>query len=284
MIPTGDKMLTNRQIKNIARQRIKANGGNCISQMFFLFAVLVFIFFCEASIYLIFKNTGEGWLFDITLFFSNKIVAVYWSLKLMFYWSIITSVITINRRLFMDISKGIGYVDTRQYINAHTLEYYTKLIFANFILLFIKITAAVPLAIGIYGIYYWGWVCKLKELTAFGLLFFMMSIGFTAIWIFIWGYYCMSLILTPYIMCLNPKANIFDACDLSVRLMDGNHLRVWNFFGSFVKYTITLPLVYPFLAFFPYYYICYIILMEDIMGSYWQDKMPAIVKRWKKYQ
>ena len=82
---------------------------------------------------------------------------------------------------------------------------------------------------------------------------------------------------------LNPRTNIFDACDLSVRLMDGQHGRYISFLLSFVMYIPALLLVYPVFIIYPYFRLSYIVFLQDIMGSYWQDKMPSMIKRWRKY-
>ena len=84
-------------------------------------------------------------------------------------------------------------------------------------------------------------------------------------------------------MTLNPRTNIFDACDLSVRLMDGQHGRYISFLLSFVMYVPALLLVYPVFIIYPYFRLSYIVFLQDIMGSYWQDKMPSMIKRWRKY-
>lgn len=277
-------MLSDKEIKKQARERLSVNGGNCISLMLFLFAVIVFIGLCEVATYLLLKYLNCDWLFDISLFGKNIPITIYWSAQALIIVIVLMAEVNVNRRLFMDICRGDDYVTTRQYINSNSLKYYSRALFSSFIYNILKIFTAVPLALGIYGVYYWGWVCKLNELTSWGLLCFMLSLGFSFVWFGVWVHYCISLVLTPYIMALNPRTNIFDACDLSVRLMDGQHFRYFKFMASFIKYILTLPFFYPFFALFPYFSICYTILMEDILGDYWQDKVPGMIKRWKKYQ
>ena len=184
---------------------------------------------------------------------------------------------------FVDIARADSYVGSRQYINSHSYVYYSHTMFSSIIINSLKLFSAVPFAISSYSVYYWGWVCKLSELTSAGLLCFMFSLGLSVVFFGLMVHYWISLALAPYIMTLNPRTNIFDACDLSVRLMDGQHGRYISFLLSFVMYIPALLLVYPVFIIYPYFRLSYIVFLQDIMGSYWQDKMPSMIKRWRKY-
>ena len=184
---------------------------------------------------------------------------------------------------FVDIARADSYVGSRQYINSHSYVYYSHTMFSSIIINSLKLFSAVPFAISTYSVYYWGWVCKLSELTSAGLLCFMFSLGLSVVFFGLMVHYWISLALAPYIMTLNPRTNIFDACDLSVRLMDGQHGRYISFLLSFVMYIPALLLVYPVFIIYPYFRLSYIVFLQDIMGSYWQDKMPSMIKRWRKY-
>lgn len=272
-----------KEIKSLAKKRIRANGGNCVSLMAFLLAVILFLMMCELSLYLVFRQLGWGYFFTFEGIRSRANVQIFWAVNLAAAITALTNEMSLIRRLFLDLSNNGNYVATRQYMTAHSFTYFRKTVFSSFILNFIRLFSAVPLAVGIYGVYYWGWVCKLSELTSAGLLSFMLCLGFSCVWLGVMIHYWISLALTPYIMALNPRTNIFDACDLSVRLMDGQHGRYISFTLSFVKFIPTLVFVYPIFVVYPYFQICYIILMEDILGDYWQDKMPGMIKRWRKY-
>lgn len=276
--------MTNKEIKQAAKKRLSSNGGDCIALMLYMLAIVAFLAMVEISLLLVFRSVGWDWLFDITMLFENKKVMIFWLIQLIMIILCISPEFAVIRRLFFDVARGGNFTETRQYISAHSWEFYKLSLRSSFIVNLIKFFAAVPAFISIYGIYYWGWVCKLDELTSAGLLCFMLCVGFTIVWAGVFIHYCMSLALTPYIMALNPKTNIFDACDLSVRLMDGKHYRFTMFLLSFVKFLPALLLVYPFFTIFPYFMICYILLMEDFLGDYRQDKMPAMIKRWRKYQ
>ena len=147
----------------------------------------------------------------------------------------------------------------------------------------IKFFALIPALVSGYGVYYWGLKNKINELTSLRLFGFMLCLGITLVWVGVWIHYCISLALTPYIMALNPRSDIFDACDLSVKLMEGMHLKYISFLASFVKFLPLIILVYPVFAIYPYFKVCYVTFMEDILGDYRRDKMPGMIKRWKKY-
>mgnify|MGYP000800056581 FL=1 len=119
---------------------------------------------------------------------------------------------------FVDIARADSYVGSRQYINSHSFVYYSHTMFSSIIINSLKLFSAVPFAISTYSVYYWGWVCKLSELTSAGLLYFMFSLGLSVVFFGLMVHYWISLALAPYIMALNPRTNIFDACDLSCLL------------------------------------------------------------------
>ena len=84
-------------------------------------------------------------------------------------------------------------------------------------------------------------------------------------------------------MVLNPRTNIFDACDLSVRLMDGKHVRYITFVASYLKFLPFMLLIYPFFGVYPYFKVSYSLFMYELLGDKNHDKMPGMIKRWKKY-
>lgn len=276
--------MTDKEIKALARQRVSSNGGDCISLIVFLFAVIALVALFEVIAYIVFKALGWGYLYDLRQIFTNKKTGIFWLVK-----SLVEIILCIPeffsvRRLFIDIARGKSLSETREYISAHSITMYKNAVRSSLIHNLIKLFAAVPGMVGIYGIYYWSYVCKINELTSAGLFALMLSVGFTVVWIGVAGHYYISLALTPYIMALNPRTNIFDACDLSVKLMDGKHFRYVKFLASFIKFIPTLLLVYPCFAIYPYFKVCYTLLMDEFLGSYKQDKLPGMIKRWRKYQ
>lgn len=275
--------MTNKEIKQLARKNIGQNMGNCISLTAFLFAVFVFLVLCEIALYLLFERIGWDYYFSYEGLKKHTSVKIFWFLCLIVVIPFAAFEMWTIRRFFVDIARADSYVGSRQYINSHSYTYYAKMIFCSLIINSLKIFSAVPFAISAYSVYYWGWVCKLSELTSAGLLCFMFSLGLSVVTCGLMLHYWISLALAPYIMTLNPRTNIFDACDLSVRLMDGQHGRYISFLLSFVMYLPALLLVYPIFVIYPYFRLSYIVFLQDIMGSYWQDKMPSMIKRWRKY-
>ena len=43
-------------------------------------------------------------------------------------------------------------------------------------------------------------------------------------------------------------------------------------------------LVYPFFLVYPYFKLSYALFMSEMLGDKNKDRMPGMIKRWKKYQ
>lgn len=275
--------ITNKEIKAEALRRLKGNWGNCIALTVFILAFVFFLALCEVMIYLVLT------LFDAREYYSMSFMLQGWfgrffiGLRILLLFVLIMPELYIARRLYIEIANGKSFVESRQYIQNNFKKIVPRGLVTALVTSMLKLFGTVPLLVGIYEVYYWGWVCKLNELTSWGLFCFMLSLGFTFVWAGVLIHYCISLCLTNYIMTLNPRANIFDACDLSVRLMEGKHSRYLSFVFSFAKFIPLLILFYPLFAIVPYYMVSYIVFMEDLMGSYWQDKLPAMIQRWNKH-
>ena len=155
---------------------------------------------------------------------------------------------------------------------------------SSLVMNFLKLVMFSPIVLSGYLIYMWGQRNRTDELTSLGLFVFMLCIGFTIIWTGIFIKYCASLALAPYIMSLNPRTNVFDACDLSAKLMDGHYGQYLSLLLSFVVYLPLMVLIYPIFVLYPFWAASYDTLIKDIMGDYWQDKMPAMIRRWQKYR
>lgn len=210
-------------------------------------------------------------------------VRLFWFLDLIVIIPFASFEMWTVRRFFVDIARADSYVGSRQYINSHSYVYYSHTMFSSIIINSLKLFSAVPFAISTYSVYYWGWYASSVSLP---LQVFFVSCSHSVCLLCFSDLWCITgypLPLQPYIMTLNPRTNIFDACDLSVRLMDGQHGRYISFLLSFVMYIPALLLVYPVFIIYPYFRLSYIVFLQDIMGSYWQDKMPSMIKRWRKY-
>lgn len=270
-------------MKKEARRRLQGNWGNCIALTVMFFAFLGFLVMCEILIFLTCRYIGKEYSYTLDFALHSRLGIIMFAVRLAVVFVVVMPEMFFVRRLFIDISEGKSYSESRQYIQSNIGKLFPKVFGTVFITSMLKFFAAVPLGIGAYGIYYWGWVCKLDELTLFGLFIFMLSLGFTVVWTGVFIHYCISLSLTGFIMVLNPRANVFDACDLSVRLMEGRHGRYISFMLSFVKFIPLCPFVFPVFAVLPYFMLSYVVFIEDIMGDYWQDKLPSMIQRWKKH-
>ena len=51
----------------------------------------------------------------------------------------------------------------------------------------------------------------------------------------------------------------------------------------FVKFLPTLIFVYPIFAFYPYFKVSYSLFMREMLGDRSTDKLPGMIRRWKKY-
>ena len=250
-------MLNVREIKQSARTELNKQIGGSLTATLHMVTNVCMILLVEFGLYLLLNKFGLGYYYNIRNVFKMPWVTLMWGLQIAVIVCFLTYQRHVNRRLFLDISMGRDYILTRQYIFAHTNE-------------FIRLSLRTSLV--------------LTFLTSWGLFVFMFFIGFTIIWLAVYIKYCASLALAPYIMSLNPRTNIFDACDLSAKLMDGHYGDYFSLIRSFAIYLPLVVLVYPFFLLYPFWAASYNIMIKEIMGSYWQDKMPSMIRRWQKYR
>ena len=111
-----------------------------------------------------------------------------------------------------------------------------------------------------------------------------MCVGFSVVWVGLLVHYYISLALTPYIISLDPHCNIFEACDMSIKFMEGNHMRYIRFKLFFFLFLPAAVFVYPVFAIFPYYMISFSLFVQELMGESMHDRLPGMVKRWRKYR
>ncbi|MBR1862794.1 MAG: hypothetical protein IJ806_01730 [Ruminococcus sp.] len=276
--------MSDRQIRNTAWRRMALSGGSCVSVMVFLFSIFAFLVLCEGTMYLVLRDNGYKEFYDIEAVFSSGGIMAFWVFKTLLEFAMLAPVLGLVRRLFIDLARGNSTQDTRQYIAAHAFRYYMKAMYSSLIHNAVKLFAAVPGILAAYGIYHFSYVLRVGELTSRGLFALTVCVSIVGAWVGLLAHYYISLALTPFIMALNPRTNVFDACDLSVKLMDGNHGRYLRFLFHFVRYLPLLLLVYPFFLIYPYFTVSYTLLIDEILGDYRQDKMPGMVRRWRKHQ
>lgn len=277
-------LLTVRQTKDSARNSLNNKMGDALTITMHTIINICMIALLEFALYLMLDRFGLGYYYDLRNIFKIPWVAVMWGIQAVVIISFLTYQRHIVRRMFIDITVGKDYILTRQYIFAHTNEFIRLSLRSSLIMNFLKFVMLTPALLSCYMIYLWSMRNRTDELTSLGLFVFMLCIGFTIIWLGLFVKYCASLALAPYIMSLNPRTNVFDACDLSAKLMDGHYGQYFSLIISFVVYVPLLILIYPIFVLYPFWAASYDTMIKDIMGSYWQDKMPSMIRRWQKYQ
>ena len=275
--------MSDTEIRHAAARKLANNSGDCFSLMMFQFSLIALVLLCESTLYLALRSVGYNWLYSIKALMSWKASTwLFWVSKTLFELSVTSPFFGLVRRLYVDIAADNDMSETRAYISAHSVKYYSNTFYNTFILLFIKLTALTPGLLFAYNIYYWSVQITLHELSSAALFALTASLSMTAVWTFLTARYFISLSLTPYIIALNPRMNIFDACDLSVKLMEDKHGRYISFVIYFVKFLPTLIFVYPIFAFYPYFKVSYSLFMREMLGDRSTDKLPGMI-RWKKY-
>ena len=275
--------MDNKAIKRQALERMKGKWGTCVALSVFKVSFILTFVMTEALLYIVFSHLDIEYSYTPSFVFKTGLGRFMLVLRMLLILLLYMPENYILRRLILDIYEGRNFVETRRYIQHNTRKIHPKAMFGGALPSLLKIFAAIPLAVGIYGIYHFGFMHSDREITTLNLFIFMLSVGFSIVWAGVLVHYCISLALTKYIMVLNPRANVFDACDLSIRLMDGQHLRYLGLLLSFAKYLPLLLLFYPYFILEPYFKMTFNVFAEDVMGSYWQDKYPAMIKRWNKY-
>lgn len=186
------------------------------------------------------------------------------------------------RRYYIGMITGAKLSTTRQYFGSNLPGTNRISITCAVTLGFLKICMLLPAMISSYIVYRCAFVSRLENLNTFILILFMLALGFTLVWAGFWIRYCISLSLTRYIVTLSPKMNIFDACDLSCRLMDSKHTRFIFFWLYNLRFLLPCLLIFPSPVLIPFVKISYTIFVRELMGQYWQDKYPLMIERWRR--
>lgn len=280
----GGTPMTDAEIRRCATQKLAGYSGDCVSLMVFQFSIIALVLLSESILYLALRSVGYTWLYSLDDLIEGRATTwIFWVSKTLFEFTMVSPFFGLVRRLYMDIAMGSDIMDTREYVSAHSVKFYSNSFYAAFIQLVIKTTAITPAILTAYSACYWVREIRLSELTSGALFALMASLSMTVVWLFIALRYYISLALTPYIMALNPRCNVYDACDLSVKLMEGRHGRYLSFMAYFIKFVPALLLVYPYFAVYPYLKVSYALFMRELLGDRNQDKLPGMIKRWKKY-
>jgi hypothetical protein len=275
--------LTNKKIQQLAYEKMRKSCDTMLIASIYFFILPILILLVESLIYIIAMILDIDYrIFDFSYYTQSVARVWFLVLRLCLYFSLISSQLYLIRRYFISAENEDHSV--QQYVAGHLRTILIPSVKCSAKLLALKLLVISPAAVGIYGIYYFGQKGNTGEITLFGLICFMLSIGFTIVWIGISVHYFMSLSMVKYINQLNPRSNFFDACDLSVKLMDGKHSRLISFYASLLWCLPFALLLYPLILIVPFFAECRLIFAEQIMGKYWQDKLPAMARRWKKQQ
>lgn len=275
--------LTNKQIKTEALKRIKQNPERMITPTLYAFSTFIFILLTEALIYVSARLSDIDYRpADIDYYRGSANGICFLAVRVFFYYILASSNMYFIRRSFIGTGDPNRLIE--RYILGHKRRILLPCVKRSVSLVLYKLLVLSPISVGIYGIYYFGRIQNMSEISLFGLMCFMLSVGFTIVWTGVCIHYFMSLSLVKYISELNPRANFFDACDLSVKLMEGQHYRLISFYISMLPVFLTAVAVYPLLLIMPFFMESRMILSQQIMGDYWQDKLSAMARRWEKQQ
>ncbi len=277
------KELTNREIKKMAASRLKENIVSAILTSLYLCSVLILIILTETFIFIGLTLLGINYhIFSLEYYLTSPGAVLFLAVRLVCYYILYNTQAYIARRSLIGFSQNDKALE--RYLAGHLRLVMFPSLKCSMQLAGLKLLVLLPAIAGAYGIYHFAQVSSSGKITMPGLFGFMLSIGFTLVWIGVCMHYFLSLALVKYILILNPRSDFFDACDLSVKLMEGKHYRVTMLYLSFVIFIPAMLFIYPCLIIFPYFMDCRLILAKEIMGSYWQDKLPAMAKRWEKQQ
>lgn len=276
--------MTDKEIRQLARERLTENSDIVIISIIYFFSTIALIYFFETFItavirlfadsdYQLYKSLFDG------VSFSEIMMLI---LRITMYYLMVTLIRNILLRYFINMNEGC---EAERFISVHWSRLLNPCLRGSFKLLLYKTLVTLPLFFGIYGINYFRNKGLSSQLTLLDLVCFMLCIGFSIVWVGELIHYFISLSLVQYIIAINPRANFFDACDLSVKLMDGKHSRVITFWMQTLP-MLLLPciLVYPVLLVCPYIVECKLIFAREVMGDYWQDKIPSMARRWERQQ
>lgn len=278
--------MTNRELKKAAMKRIEKNSDSAAISTLFFFTAVVTAVLAELGLTIVFRMAGyrDYFVFSLDFYRQNRWAVMLLILRAAVYGVVFSVLKYLICRNFIgfDYEERDGRIHTKRFLTGHVRRLIVPSLVADISLLALKLIAVSPALVSSYlmvRFYRSGVHGELK----LGFLFaFMLATGFTLVWLAVTVKYYVSLCLVPYIVELNPRANFFDACDLSVKLMEGRHMRVAAMMVSLLPLLLCGLLFYPLLVIYPYITECRLLLAKDIMGSYWQDKIPAMARRWEK--
>lgn len=282
MAASESKTLTYMDIRNLAKKHLTDSADQSALCGLFMVAWICFVYLSERLIYRLAGLMGiKGYSpLSISYYMSSGSAAALLIVRLVVYHILYVAISYTMRRYYINLTDENPAVE--KFMSKHRRRVFTPSIKCGLCLSMFKGLVCLPLIPGVYGIVHFYRLGSVGDIDTPGLVFFMLSIGFTFVYLCLLIHYFMSLSLVKYIIELNPRADFFDACDLSIKLMDGWHTRVAAFTFSLMPYILSCFLLYPMLAAVPFITECRLLLAKEIMGDYWQDKLPAMARRWEK--
>ena len=278
------KVVTNKEIRREALKKVMMTSDIAAIGTIYVLAAGTFVILAETLIMNLSKMFGfTGYKpLEPEYYTQPSAGAVLIGVRLVLYYVLMMAAAYMVRRYFINLTEGTQTVT--RYMSRHVRRLFLPSFLSGVKLMLYKLMLASPLGIGIYGIVHFYRKGVTGEIRMTGLVLFMLSIGFSIVWFGELVHYFLSLSLFKYIIELNPRVNFFDACDLSVKLMEGRHRRLLLFMLSLLPYMLLCVFIYPTAAVYPYVTECRMLLAKEIMGDHWQDKLPAMAKRWEKQQ
>lgn len=275
--------MTEKEIRKTAMLRITRNTDIItLSSVYFFFMIAVMLLvedFVTSSIS-IFGNY-EFTVKNVLRGRGTPTAVMFLIFRLLVYYIGISLVSRVLLRYFINMNSGAG---ADRFTRMHWGRLLPPSIKGSVYILLYKLMVASPLAVGIGGILYYRQKGMSEQLSLCDLVLFMLSIGFTIVWAGELVHYYVSLFLVKYIIAINPRANFFDACDLSVKLMDGKHQRYFEHMFGLIPCMLPAVLIYPLFIIYPYMTEANLLFAKEIMGDYWQDKIPTMARRWERQQ
>lgn len=282
MTASESKTLTYSDIRKLAKQCLTKSADLAAVCAVYILTWAGFVFLCEMLIYRIarFMNIRGYTPLKLGFYLSSKAAAALLIARIVLYHILFVMLSYIIRRHYINITEDS--FNTEKFMSKHRQRLFVPSIKCGLCLSMFKGMVSLPLIPGIYGIVHFYHIGSVGDIDTLGLVYFMLSIGFTFVWSCLLIHYFMSLSLVKYIIELNPRADFFEACDLSIKLMEGWHTRVLLFDLTLLPYALSCVFLYPLFLAVPFITECRLLFAKQIMGEHWQDKIPAMAKRWEK--
>lgn len=282
MAASESKTLTYSDIRRQAKERLMSSADLAAVCTIYTLALGGFVFFVEMLIYRIagFMNIRDYRPLSVAFYRSSPTAAALLAMRLLLYHILSVVLSYIVRRHYINLTEeNFG---AERFMSKHRQRIFLPSIKCGFCLSMFKALVSLPLIPGIYGVVHFYRAGSVGEINNADLICFMLATGFTLVWACMLIHYFMSLSLVKYIIELNPRADFFEACDLSIKLMAGWHTKVFVFMLTMLPYVLSCLLLYPAFVAVPFVTECRLLLAKEIMGEHWQDKIPAMAKRWEK--